>query len=292
MLMKKTVEEYFSLKGRVAVVTGGGGELCGCMAEALGALGVRVAVLDLEPAKAQKRVEAIRRDGGIAEAFACSVLEEAELRRVYEKVCSLWGTPDYLINGAGGNDPRGSTDVEFLERADLDRGDRDRIKSFLGLELAGFRGTFELNFLGTSLPTRVFAEGMVRKGKGSILNLSSINALAPLTKIPAYSAAKAAVANFTRWLAVDLARRYGDKVRVNAVAPGFFVTTQNRAVLVNPDGSLTPRARRVVDHTPMGRFGRPDELFGAVQWLCSDAASFVTGVVIPVDGGFSAFSGV
>jgi NAD(P)-dependent dehydrogenase (short-subunit alcohol dehydrogenase family) len=286
--MKKTVEEYFSLKGRVAVITGGGGELCGCMAEALGALGVRVAVLDLELAKAQSRVEAIRRGGGTAEAFACNVLEESELRQVYAKVCSLWETPDFLINGAGGNDPRGSTDVEFLERADLDREDRERVKSFLGLELAGFRGTFELNFLGTSLPTRVFAEGMVRKGGGSILNMSSLNALSPLTKIPAYSAAKAAVANFTRWLAVHFAHT---GVRVNALIPGFFMTEQLRFLHVDQKtGELTPRAKAVIAHTPLGRYGEPEELLGAVIWLLSDASSFVTGALIPIDGGFSSYS--
>lgn len=283
--MKKTVEEYFSLKGRVAVVTGGGGELCGCMAEALGALGVRVAVLDLELAKARSRVEAIRKAGGTAEAFACSVLEEAELRRVYAQVCSLWETPDFLINGAGGNDPRGSTDVEFLERADLDR---EGVKSFLGLELAGFRGTFELNFLGTSLPTRVFAEGMVRKGGGSILNMSSLNALSPLTKIPAYSAAKAAVANFTRWLAVHFAHT---GVRVNALIPGFFMTEQLRFLHVDQKtGELTPRAKAVIAHTPLGRYGEPEELLGAVIWLLSDASRFVTGALIPIDGGFSSYS--
>jgi NAD(P)-dependent dehydrogenase (short-subunit alcohol dehydrogenase family) len=286
--MKKTVEEYFSLKGRVAVVTGGGGELCGCMAEALGALGVRVAVLDLELAKAQSRVEAIRRVNGTAEAFACNVLEESELRRVYAQVCSLWESPDFLIYGAGGNDPRGSTDVEFLERADLDREDRERVKSFLGLELAGFRGTFELNFLGTSLPTKVFAEGMVRKGGGSILNMSSLNALSPLTKIPAYSAAKAAVANFTRWLAVHFAHT---GVRVNALVPGFFMTEQLRFLHVDrKTGELTPRAKAVIAHTPMGRYCEPEELLGAVIWLLSDASRFVTGALIPIDGGFSSYS--
>ncbi len=286
--MKKAVGEYFNLEGRVAVITGGGGELCGCMAEALGALGVRVAVLDLDPGKAKNRVEAIREQGGTAEAFACSVLEEAELRQVAEKISSLWASPDFLINGAGGNDPRGSTGVEFLERGDLERADRERIKSFLSLELAGFRGTFELNFLGTSLPTKVFAEGMVRKGRGSILNMSSLNALSPLTKIPAYSAAKAAVANFTRWLAVHFAHT---GVRVNALIPGFFMTEQLRFLHVDQKtGEYTPRAKAVIAHTPMGRYGEPEELLGAVIWLLSDASSFVTGALIPIDGGFSSYS--
>jgi NAD(P)-dependent dehydrogenase (short-subunit alcohol dehydrogenase family) len=286
--MKKTVEEYFGLKGRVAAVTGGGGELCGCMAEALGALGVRVAVLDLDLNKAKSRVDAIRKEGGAAEAFACNVLEEAELRQVYAEVCSLWDSPDFLINGAGGNNPRGSTDVEFLESSGIDAAQRERVKSFLDLELAGFRGTFELNFLGTSLPTKVFAEGMVRKGKGSILNMASLNALTPLTKIPAYSAAKAAVANFTRWLAVHFAHT---GVRVNALIPGFFMTEQLRFLHIDPKtGEYTPRARAVLAHTPMNRYGKPEELLGAVIWLLSDASSFVTGALIPIDGGFSSFS--
>ncbi len=286
--MKKSVEEYFRLEGRVAAITGGGGELCGCMAEALGALGVRVAVLDLNREKAEGRAQAIRDQGGTAEAFACDVLEEAQLRQLYARVCSLWGSPDFLINGAGGNDPRGSTDVEFLERSDLDPADKERARSFLSLELAGFRSTFELNFLGTSLPTRVFAEGMVRKGRGSILNMSSLNALVPLTKIPAYSAAKAAVANFTRWLAVHFAHT---GVRVNALVPGFFMTEQLRFLHVDQKtGELTPRARAVVAHTPMGRYGEPEELLGAVIWLLSDASSFVTGTLIPIDGGFSSYS--
>jgi NAD(P)-dependent dehydrogenase (short-subunit alcohol dehydrogenase family) len=286
--MKKTVEEYFSLEGRVAVITGGGGELCGCMADALGGLGVRVAVLDLSEDKARGRVEAIRKQGGIAEAFPCSVLEEVSLREVYARVCSLWESPDFLINGAGGNDPRGTTDVEFLERAHLDGADREQIKSFLNLELEGFRGTFELNFLGTSLPTKVFAEGMVRKGKGSILNMSSLNALSPLTKIPAYSSAKAAVANFTRWLAVHFAHT---GVRVNALIPGFFMTEQLRFLHVDQKtGELTPRAKKVIAHTPMGRYGEPVELLGAVIWLISYASSFVTGALIPIDGGFSSYS--
>jgi NAD(P)-dependent dehydrogenase (short-subunit alcohol dehydrogenase family) len=286
--MKKTVEEYFSFKGRVAAVTGGGGELCGCMAEALGALGVRVAILDLDLNKAKNRVDAICKEGGAAKAFACNVLEEAELRQVYTEVCSLWEAPDFLINGAGGNNPRGSTDVEFLESSGIDATRGERAKSFFDLELAGFCGTFELNFLGTSLPTKVFAEGMVRKGKGSILNMSSLNALTPLTKIPAYSAAKAAVANFTRWLAVHFAHT---GVRVNALIPGFFMTEQLRFLHVDQKtGEYTPRARAVIAHTPMGRYGQPEELLGAVIWLLSDASSFVTGALIPIDGGFSSFS--
>jgi NAD(P)-dependent dehydrogenase (short-subunit alcohol dehydrogenase family) len=286
--MKKTLEEYFSLKDRVAAITGGGGELCGCMAEALGALGVRVAVLDLSLEKAERRVQAIRGAGGTAEAFACSVLEEDSLREAYAKVCSLWDSPEFLINGAGGNDPRGTTDVEFVERAHLDGVDREQVKSFLNLELAGFRGTFELNFLGTSLPTRIFAEGMVRKGKGSILNMSSLNALAPLTKIPAYSSAKAAVANFTRWLAVHFAHT---GVRVNALIPGFFMTEQLRFLHIDRQtGEFTARAKKVIAHTPMGRYGEPEELLGAVIWLLSDASSFVTGALIPIDGGFSSYS--
>jgi NAD(P)-dependent dehydrogenase (short-subunit alcohol dehydrogenase family) len=286
--MKKSLESYFGLQDRVAVITGGGGDLCGCMAGALGGLGVRVAVLDLDFDKAKGRAESIRKAGGTAEAFACNVLDEGQLRGVYARVCSLWNSPDLLINGAGGNDPRGSTTLEFLEAADLDQAERENIKHFLNLELAGFRATFELNFLGTLLPTKVFSEGMIRKGKGSILNISSLNALTPLTKIPAYSAAKAAVANFTRWLAVHFAHT---GVRVNALIPGFFMTEQLRFLHVDQaTEELTPRAKKAIAHTPMGRYGEPEDLLGAVIWLLSDASSFVTGALIPIDGGFSSYS--
>jgi NAD(P)-dependent dehydrogenase (short-subunit alcohol dehydrogenase family) len=283
--MSATSDDMFSLKNKIAVITGGGGELCGTMAEALGARGVKVAVLDINSAAAEKRVSAIEKQGGEARAFACSVLDIAQLTDVYEKIVRLWGAPDILINGAGGNNPKGSTSVEFL---DADTAASGEATTFLDLELEGFQSTFELNFLGTFLPTKVFVRGMVERGSGSVLNMASMSAITPLTKVGAYSAAKAAVANFTRWLAVHLSHA---GVRVNALAPGFFMTEQLRFLHVNREtGELTPRAKKVIAHTPAGRYGEPQDLIGAVIWLLSDAASFVTGVVLPIDGGFSSYS--
>jgi NAD(P)-dependent dehydrogenase (short-subunit alcohol dehydrogenase family) len=283
--MSATSDDMFSLKNKIAVITGGGGELCGTMAEALGARGVKVAVLDINSAAAAKRVAAIEKQGGEARAFACSVLDIAQLTDVYEKIVRLWGAPDILINGAGGNNPKGSTSVEFLE---ADTPASGEATTFLDLELEGFQSTFELNFLGTFLPTKVFVRGMVERGSGSVLNMASMSAITPLTKVGAYSAAKAAVANFTRWLAVHLSHA---GVRVNALAPGFFMTEQLRFLHVNREtGELTPRAKKVIAHTPAGRYGDPQDLIGAVIWLLSDAASFVTGVVLPIDGGFSSYS--
>jgi len=283
--MSNSSQDIFSLKGRVAVITGGGGELCGCMAEALAERGVKVAVLDINPDNAEARVAGIESAGGEARAFACDVLNEAQLKEVCERVTAAWSPPDILINGAGGNNPRGSTSVEFLEPEQLNN---PEATSILDLELEGFRSTFDLNFLGTFLPTKVFCRGMIEKGAGSILNMASMSALTPLTKVGAYSAAKAAVANFTRWLSVHLSHT---GVRVNALAPGFFMTEQLRFLHVDRGtGELTPRARQVIDHTPLGRYGDPQDLIGAVIWLLSDAAAFVTGVVLPIDGGFSAYS--
>jgi len=283
--MSRTARDIFSLQGRVAVITGGGGELCGCMAEALAARGVKVAVLDINPENAQARVAAIEKAGGEANAFACNVLEEGELAEVSSRVAAAWGAADILINGAGGNNPKGSTSAEFLESEQLDN---PEVTSFLDLQLEGFRSTFDLNFLGTFLPTKVFCRGMIEKGAGSILNMASMSAITPLTKVGAYSAAKAAVANFTRWLSVHLSHT---GVRVNALAPGFFMTEQLRFLHIDQKtGELTPRARQVMEHTPLGRYGDPQDLIGAVIWLLSDASAFVTGVVLPIDGGFSAYS--
>jgi NAD(P)-dependent dehydrogenase (short-subunit alcohol dehydrogenase family) len=283
--MHTTAQDIFSLEGKVAVITGGGGELCGCMATALADRGVKVAVLDINPENAQTRVSEIESAGGEAMAFSCDVLNEDQLSEVYEKVTTAWSPPDILINGAGGNNPAGSSSVEFLEAEFLDN---PNITSFLDLQLDGFRNTFELNFLGTFLPTKIFCRGMIDKRAGSILNMASMSALTPLTKVGAYSAAKAAVANFTRWLAVHLSHT---GVRVNALAPGFFMTEQLRFLHIDQKtGELTPRAKQVMDHTPMARYGDPKDLIGAVIWLLSDAATFVTGVVLPIDGGFSAYS--
>jgi NAD(P)-dependent dehydrogenase (short-subunit alcohol dehydrogenase family) len=277
--------DLFSLEGKVAVVTGGGGELCGTMSEALAARGVKVAVLDINPEAAEARVAAIRKAGGEAEAFACSVLEESQLTEVYREVADRWEPPHILINGAGGNNPRGSTSVAFLEAEHL--GDSEA-GTFLDLELDGFRSTFELNFMGTFLPTKIFSRGMIERGSGSILNMASMSSLTPLTKVGAYSAAKAAVANFTKWLAVHLSHT---GVRVNALAPGFFMTEQLRFLHIDQKtGEPTPRAKQVMANTPLGRYGDPKDLVGAVIWLLSDAAAFVTGVVLPIDGGFSAYS--
>jgi NAD(P)-dependent dehydrogenase (short-subunit alcohol dehydrogenase family) len=289
--VRRTLDDWFSLRGRVAVITGGGGELCGAMAVALGRLGVKVAVLDLRPEAAARRAREITDEGGTAEPIACNVLDEADLGRARDRVSVLWGAADVLINGAGGNDPRGSTAVEFLEPAtpaDQAGDGTPRPGGFFDLGLDGFRATFDLNFVGTFLPTKVFGAGMAARGKGSIINMSSLNALTPLTKIPAYSAAKASVANFTRWLAVHFART---GVRVNALVPGFFMTEQLRFLHVDQKtGELTPRARKAVAHTPMGRYGEPEELLGAVIWLASEASSFVTGTLVTIDGGFSAYT--
>jgi NAD(P)-dependent dehydrogenase (short-subunit alcohol dehydrogenase family) len=269
----------------VAAITGAGGALCGTMAQALSESGVKVALLDLNLDKARERGEAVREAKGTAKVLACDVLNEPQLVECYREIESDWGPPDYLINGAGGNDPRGTTAEEFLEIEDLGK---QGIKSFFDLDLEGFQFVFSLNFLGTFLPTKVFARGMVEKGGGSIVNISSMSALTPLTKVSAYSAAKSAVSNFTRWLAVHFSHT---GVRVNALAPGFFMTEQLRFLHVDQKtGEYTPRARKVLAHTPLGRYGDPEDLVGTVVYLLSDASRFVTGAVIPIDGGFSSYS--
>jgi len=282
--MNNAILQRFDLSGKVVAITGGGGELCGAMADALGAMGVKVAVLDISLEKAETRAQAVIRSGGSALAFACDVLDSVQLRDCCEAISALWGAPDFLINGAGGNDPRGSTSVEFEEPA----GEGATAQSFFDLDPAGFRNVFDLNFMGTFLATQAFSRGMVAKGKGSIVNISSMGAFMPLTKVAAYSAAKAAVSNFTRWLAVHFSHA---GVRVNALAPGFFMTEQLRFLHIDPKtGELLPRARQVIAHTPMGRYGQPEDLIGALVYLLSDASGFVTGVVVPVDGGFSSYS--
>lgn len=282
--MNNAVLQRFDLEGRTIVITGGGGVLCGTMADALGTMGVKVAVLDISLEKAEIRAQALTRSGGTALAFACDVLDAVQLRRCSDAVSAAWGPPDLLINGAGGNDPRGSTSVEFAEPA----GAAATAQSFFDLDSAGFRQVFDLNFMGTFLTTQIFSRGMVATGRGSIVNISSMSAFMPLTKVAAYSAAKAAVSNFTQWLAVHFSHA---GVRVNALAPGFFMTEQLRFLHVDPaTGELLPRARQVIAHTPMGRYGNPDDLIGALVWLLSDASSFVTGVVVPIDGGFSSYS--
>jgi NAD(P)-dependent dehydrogenase (short-subunit alcohol dehydrogenase family) len=278
-------DTLFDLQGKTAVVTGGGGALAGAIAQTLGERGVRVAILDLNEVKARERVRYIEKQGGQARAYVCSVLEEEELQNVDSEIRELWGGVDLLLNGAGGNDPRTSTEKEFLEPEDLGRED---VFGFFDIKIEDFNQVFALNFTGTLIPTRIFSRSMAERKSGSIVNIASLNALTPLTKIPAYSAAKAAVANFTRWLAVHFSHI---GVRVNALAPGFFMTEQLRFLHVDQKtGEYTPRAKKVIAHTPMARYGRPEELVGTVLWLFSNASSFVTGALIPIDGGYSSYT--
>lgn len=278
-----------NLSGEVAVVTGGGGVLCSAMAAALAECGAAVAVTDLGLDRARKVAEQIRAAGGRAEGFACNVLDKGSLEQCNAEIERVFGPVTLLINGAGGNHPKGTTTREYLLPDDL-KGSVEGITTFYDLDPKGIEFVFNLNFLGTLLPTQVFTRRMAKAGRGCVINISSMNAFTPLTKIPAYSGAKAAVSNFTQWLAVHFSKV---GVRVNAIAPGFFLTDQNRSLLTREDGSLTQRGHTILSHTPMGRFGGPDDLLGTLLWLSSASASaFVTGTVIPVDGGFSAFSGV
>jgi NAD(P)-dependent dehydrogenase (short-subunit alcohol dehydrogenase family) len=278
-----------NLKNQVAVITGGGGILCSVMAKALAECGAKVAVLDLKPELAQKVVDEINKAGGTARAVACNVLDKSSVEQANDQIKKSLGPVDILINGAGGNHPKGTTSKEFLTVEDLTQ-KKDGVVTFYDLTVEGVQFVFNLNFLGTFLPTQVFTRDMVLKKHGNIINISSMNAFKPLTKIPAYSAAKAGVSNFTQWLAVHLSKV---GVRVNALAPGFFLTEQNRTLLTQPDGSLTARGNTIISHTPEGRFGKPEDLIGTLLWLLNDeAAGFVTGQVIAVDGGFSSFSGV
>jgi NAD(P)-dependent dehydrogenase (short-subunit alcohol dehydrogenase family) len=275
------------LTGKTAVVTGGAGVLCTAFAKALAASGANVAVLDIAEEKAQLVVDDIIKGGGKAIACKANVLDKESINDAHMKVLSKFGKCDILLNGAGGNSPKATADDEFFDPGVLESPDK---KSFFDLDAEGFGFVFGLNFTGTLLPTQVFARDMTETTGSVIINISSMNAFIPLTKIPAYSAAKAAVSNFTKWLAVYFAK---SGVRVNAIAPGFFSTAQNAALLWQPDGSPTPRTKKILDNTPMGRFGEPGELIGTLLWLVDNGCSgFVTGVVVPVDGGFSAYSGV
>lgn len=278
-----------NLKGRVAVVTGGGGVLCGDFAKALARQGVKVAVLDLNEAAAQKVVDEITAEGGEAIAVGCNVLEPESMENARKIVNEKLGTCDILLNGAGGNNPKGTTTKETLEAVDLTNKD-ENIKTFFDLDPQGISFVFNLNFLGTLIPTQVFARDMAQKKNTCIVMVSSMNAYRPLTKIPAYSAAKAAITNFTQFMAVHFAEV---GIRVNAIAPGFFSTNQNKTLLWNPDGTPTARTGKILAATPMKRFGEPEELDGTLLFLCDEAYSgFITGTTIPVDGGFNAYSGV
>lgn len=272
------VPSLFDVRDKVIVITGGGGILCGTMSRGLARAGARIAVLDIIPQAAQRVVDDIVADGGVAVAVHADVLSKESLERSAEQVLARFGPVDALINGAGGNRREATTSPEL---------------AFFDLPQDAFQWVFNLNFIGTLLPCQVYGRYMAERGEGAILNIASVNAIRPLTKIPAYSAAKAAVKNFTEWLAVHISQNYSAEIRVNAIAPGFFLTTQNRFLLFDEEtGDYTPRGRTVIDHTPMDRFGDPDELMSTVLWLLSSGASFVHGVTVLVDGGFSAFSGV
>ena len=270
-------KNLFSLDGKVAVITGGTGVLGGAMARGLAAAGARVGVLGRRQANADAMVATIEAEGGTAMALPADVLDKEQLQKARSAVLDAWGSVDILVNAAGGNVPAATVfgDLTFF---DLDR--------------AAVEQVMALNFTGTLLPSQVFGEPMTTQGSGSIINISSMAAQRPLTRVIGYAAAKSAIDNLTRWLAIDLAQKHGPGMRVNAIAPGFFIGEQNRALLLNADDSLTARGQQIIDHTPMERFGEPDELVGTAVWLASDAARFITGIVVPVDGGFSAYSGV
>ena len=273
-------------KDKVVVITGAGGILCSEIAKEYAKCGAKIAVLDHNLDAAQKVADEIVADGGMAKAYKVNCLEKESMEEAREAINKDLGKCDLLVNGAGGNNPKGTTTNDYFDMADVENPD---VKSFFDLDGSGVDFVFKLNFLATFLTTQVFAKDMVERG-GNIINISSMNAFRPLTRIPAYSGAKAAVSNFTQWLAVHFAKA---GIRVNAIAPGFFVTNQNRALLFNPDGTPSARAEKILRGTPMGRFGEAKELMGTMLWLADDEkAGFVTGIVVPIDGGFSAYSGV
>lgn len=270
--------------GKVVVVTGAGGILCGTMAKAFAQAGAKVAALDLNEESVKKLADECRAEGFICEGYKANVLEPEMLEQVHQQILIDLGPCDILVNGAGGNNPRATTDNEYQHEA------KEGQKSFFDLDADGVDFVFKLNFQGTLLPTQIFAKDMVARKSGNILNISSMNAYIPLTKIPAYSGAKAAVSNFTQWLATHFA---GSGIRCNAIAPGFLVSNQNRALLFHEDGTPTARSKKILNGTPAGRFVDSEELLGGVFFLCDDkAASAITGVVLPIDAGFSAYSGV
>ncbi len=276
------------LRDKVAVVTGGGGVLGSAFAKAIAGCGGKVAIVDLNRISAERVAAEIGKEGGVAIGVEANVLVRDSLTTALHKIQKELGPCDILINGAGGNHPTGTTTKEYLYPEDMEQ--QEGMKTFFDLERDGVEFVLNLNFLGTLLPTQIFTRDMVIRRQGIVINISSMNAYTPLTKIPAYSGAKAAVSNFTQWLAVHMSKV---GIRVNAIAPGFFLTEQTKGLLQREDGSLTERAQKVISQTPMGRFGEPQELIGTLLWLLSEPASgFVNGAVIPVDGGFSAYSGV
>ena len=272
------LESLFGLSGKAGVITGGGGALMGAISRGLAHLGVKVAVLDVIPQAARKVVDEIAAGGGEAMAVECDALDRISVEAACRDVLKRFGQVDFLINGAGGNRKQATTGPDL---------------SFFDMPSDAVQAVFNLNLIGTLLPSQVFGRALAERGEGVILNISSMNSFRPLTKIPAYSAAKAAVSNFTQWLAVHLSQEYSTKIRVNAIAPGFFLTRQNRFLLTDEaTGDLTPRGKTILAHTPMARFGEPGDLLSTVVWLLSPGAAFIHGIVVPVDGGFSAFSGV
>ena len=274
-----------ALKGKVIAVTGAGGVLCSMLSEALCECGAKVALLDRTHERTKEFKEALTSRGLVARAYACNVLDPAAIHAAHEAILKDFGPCDILINGAGGNNPKANTDDEFFSPEDV-----GKVKTFFDLDPEGIQFVFNLNYMGTLLPSQEFSRDMIGREGCSIINISSMNAFTPLTKIPAYSGAKAAVSNFTQWLAVHFSQV---GIRVNAIAPGFLSTAQNKSLLWNDDGTPTQRTSMIIAGTPMGRFGEPEELVGSTLFLISDkAASFVTGVVLPIDGGFSAYSGV
>jgi len=276
--MKEDLTDLFALSGKVAAITGGGGVLCGALARALGKLGVKVAVLDIIEEAAKKVADDIVSGGGEAVGLKTDVLNKESLQEASSRIGETFGKVDILINGAGGNKPDATT-TEELE--------------FFDLPESAVRWVFDLNFMGTFFASQVFGREMAARGEGIIINVSSMNYFRPLTRVSAYSAAKAAVSNFTQWLAVHMSHNYSKKIRVNAIAPGFFLTEQNRFLLTDEKtGELTPRGKTIIDHTPMAKFGAPEDLIGTIIWLLSPASQFVHGITVPIDGGFSAFSGV
>lgn len=268
----------FDISGKVGVVTGGGGVLCSTISQALAKCGVKVAVLDLYMEAAQKVADQIKADGGEAIAVRCDVLDKKSIEEAAAEILRKYRRIDILINGAGGNKKQATTSADL---------------PFFDLPADAVQWVFNLNIIGTLLPSQVFGKLMAEQKEGNILNISSMNSFRPLTRVPAYSAAKAGISNFTQWLAVHMAQEYSPKIRVNAIAPGFFLTEQNRFLLTDEkSGALTARGKAIIDHTPQVRFGDPNDLVGTVVWLLSPASAFVTGIIVPIDGGFSAFSGV
>jgi len=275
---KYDIDSFFNLAGKVIAITGGTGVLGSEIACALAEVGAEIAILDIKPELQDDIKKRLGKSNSKYELFKCDVLKKESVTESLDAIIKKFGKVDILINGAGGNHPKGTTSPDL---------------SFFDIPIDAFNWVMQLNLIGTVLPSQVFGKHFADKKSGNILNISSMNAFRPLTRVSAYSAAKAAVSNFTQWLSVHMAQEYSKNIRVNAIAPGFFLTNQNRSLLTDEkSGNLTPRGQSIIDHTPMGHFGDPGDLIGTIIWLLSPASAFVTGIVVPVDGGFSAFSGV